>query len=559
MQLVSRLARILHPGTTPGLAVLFCLVFAVLLWQHLNSANPATFHFDGASHNAIEHTLLPGAEEIELRLPKTGYTELILLRLSASNAFVVSRASEGLDAKSSRYDASHQRCHAREDGWLDCDIPFSKGNVEQILRIAATNNEPLQINNTNVQYLKSKRVPAGDYGHWPILAALLGLLLPLIWLVHSRKVLSQWVLAGSGFTILFALLPSFALLLTAFLFAQYKAGIAMAKATQKSQWSLLSLILASVFFLFVFKYWQDDLFAVFANLGNFNLALPLGLSYFVIRLIDTQMRWYRGELIDVSFREYLTFIIFPATIPAGPIESLPSFLDNRLSRIQLDDIAWGLMRITLGLFKKIVIADFLLSGALYGLESGLIFEVAIDPQQTSAPLLLAMLFGNFLFAYIDFSAYSDIAIGLSRMLGYRIMENFTWPILAANLRDYWRCWHRSLSIWCMRNIYFPLTVSTRNPYLPLYVVMMTVGLWHSFDLSWFSWALHHGTGLLIYTWFEKKKILRNKPRVLSALRPLRIVLTIGFVSAGHSFVLLSDYNTALQVYLRFWSMFIPGI
>ena len=157
------------------------------------------------------------------------------------------------------------------------------------------------------------------------------------------------------------------------------------------------------------------------------------------------------------------------------------------------------------------------------------------------------------YSYLDFSGYSDVAIGLSRLYGYKIIENFDWPILARNLQEFWRRWHRSLSNWCFRNVYFPTALITKSPYLPLLVTMLTVGLWHAIGLSWFSWAIYHSTALIFLTRIEKIKWIN--PRIYYYIKPMSIMTTVMYVAIGHAFVLYYDYSTALSVFCEFWKKF----
>jgi len=391
---------------------------------------------------------------------------------------------------------------------------------------------------------------------------MLGLILLLVFsfLSHKRTSLSQWGVICSA--ILFLLYNDliFTLTLLFFLYGMYflRSKINNGKHTL---WKLFSFLFFSVGFLLLFKYGKEAIYSIFANPGQFNLLMPLGVSYFMIRLIDTQLRWYRGHNLDVSFREFLLFIVFPGTLIAGPIENIKDFHKNRLSVITRSDYAEGLSRIFIGIFKKVVIADSFLyqlmaSEKFYANAFGgdysysLVNSLIIDPSGSG--ILPIVIFGlsGLLFAYVDFSAYSDIAIGFSRLLGYRIRENFNFPMLAVNIREYWKRWHMSLSNWAFQNIYFPLMVKTRNSYIPIYVTMLVIGLWHAFNLSWFSWAIHHSTGMTIVSVLQKKFSLSD--RLALILWPLRVGATILFASMGFIFVYFNNYEIASTLYVKYW-------
>jgi alginate O-acetyltransferase complex protein AlgI len=313
---------------------------------------------------------------------------------------------------------------------------------------------------------------------------------------------------------------------------------------------LLAQIATAVFFLFILKYGPDIYYGIFSiPLGS--VIFPLGLSYFVIRLIDVQLRLHRGELRDVRFREYLCYQLFLPTIPAGPIETIDEFRKKRLDRIRADDIAYGLARILIGLAKKLLVADWIIAGALYDPDKGYYFAAALDPSTATATTSLVYVALTFFYAYVDFSAYSDIAIGASRLFGYRIRENFNWPLLSRNLQDFWRRWHMSLAGWCMRNLYFQMLLVTRSSYLPLLVTMIAIGLWHNFTLGWFLWGLHHACALIFLDWWTSKSRKRRNSQWRDALsRPFSTLFTVYYVSVGYAFVGAHDFPTAVTLYGR---------
>jgi alginate O-acetyltransferase complex protein AlgI len=259
-------------------------------------------------------------------------------------------------------------------------------------------------------------------------------------------------------------------------------------------------------------------------------------------------------LENLSFREYLVFVIFPATIPAGPIDTVEHFHANRLKEIRYEDISEGLARVAFGAFQKIVIADYVLANYLFSSGGGLFAAQTGFDSSLSYGLYVYPLILSFLFVYMDFSAYSNLAIGLSRILGYRIPENFNFPVLALSPREFWKRWHMSLSSWCMRNIYFPLLIQTKQFFVPSFMVMLIVGVWHSFTLSWVMWAMHHAAGIYFtgkfVDWFGGWHA-RN-PSFSKLLRPVQASFVIIFVSAGHAFAQFHDPVVAIEMYLKYW-------
>jgi alginate O-acetyltransferase complex protein AlgI len=408
-----------------------------------------------------------------------------------------------------------------------------------------------------IKYSLTTTLARFDGQDWVVVFGLLLAALVLNALVYRNQVLTQWSIVVLVLSFLAYNDVRFTLGLLGYLAVLYHSRRFV--TTARNRHLLFFLLLTSVCFLLLFKYSKDVLYEIFANPGGFDLLMPIGVSYFVIRILDTQLRWYRNDSVDVTFREYVFFIIFPGTLIAGPIEDIRSFYENRLQRIRRSDVALGLSRISLGLFKKIVVADgYLLSvmngekleGSLWQGTGGSVDTLAAVPEAAEGVEIFAFALSGLLFAYIDFSAYSDIAIGLSRLFGFQIRENFNFPVLAPNIREYWKRWHISLSDWSFRNVYFPALLKSQNSYLPLYLTMLSIGMWHAFNLSWFSWAMHHATGMMVVGLAQKHVPL--KPVVLFWLRPLRTAATVVFASLGFVFVYFSDYATALELYLRYW-------
>ncbi|MSO54684.1 MAG: MBOAT family protein [Rhodospirillales bacterium] len=434
------------------------------------------------------------------------------------------------------------------DQWLQCHVPLEKGAREDTVWLAAADPAvAARIAEISVRVVKATRATPLGTGTVTWVALALAVAIPILWVLHRRRALAEWVIVALAAGIIAALQPGFTLALFVFLAALFLVGRRMQAITDRRGGLLVSAFLATVAFLAAFKYGPLAIRDIFPDIGGLNLLLPLGISYFVVRLIDTQFRFYRAELAAVTFREYLVYMVFPPTIPAGPLDTLPGFHERRLERIGRDDIAYGLARIGIGILKKILIVDSVLGRWLYHPLHGAFWHATLDPEFVSAIDVLRFSILALLIIYLDFSAYSDIAIGLGRLMGYRVPENFNWPILARNVRDYWRGWHMSMTDWCVRNVYFPLTVSTRNALVPLYATFMVVGLWHALDLTWFVWSLHHATGLAFLAWLGSRR--RSKVAALSWLRrPLGIAATLLFVAWGHTLASLTDPWTAFTLY-----------
>jgi alginate O-acetyltransferase complex protein AlgI len=145
---------------------------------------------------------------------------------------------------------------------------------------------------------------------------------------------------------------------------------------------------------------------------------------------------------------------------------------------------------------------------------------------------------------MDFSAYSDIAIGASRLFGIRIMENFDFPILAQNIANFWQRWHMTLGRWCQSYVYMPMIGLTRNPYIAVYCTWLAIGLWHAGSLNWVFWGLYHGTGVAIFVaWgrFKRRKKWFFLDKIV-ILRYMSIPVTFLFVSGSGSFTAIYGHG-----------------
>jgi alginate O-acetyltransferase complex protein AlgI len=379
-------------------------------------------------------------------------------------------------------------------------------------------------------------------------ATIAGLLLAagtvLVWLTHASRSASQTVLIATAVAILGVSSPLFGVAVLALATFLYTVG----KRTKRRMSLLWVGVAATVVSLLGWKYAYPLVDVVFGH-GLGRLAIPIGLLFFLLRLIDAQLRWYRGEEVDVSFREYLAFVVFPATMIAGPLETLKGFREKRLARITSADVATGVGRMVLGLAKKLILGDFLLYRVLYG-EHVALYDRAILSGQASAVVL--MLTAAFLFAAIDLSAYADLAIGLGRLHGYVIHEDSNWPVLASSLRDFWRRWHMSVVEWCMSTVYVPLVIAARSPLVALFVSMTVMGVWHQATWSWLLWALHFTVGLTVANWLSRRAaglaVARRFPVTLFTR-----VLVLAFVISAHAFTQADDVRVAVRLYRSFWT------
>lgn len=303
-------------------------------------------------------------------------------------------------------------------------------------------------------------------------------------------------------------------------------------------------IVQTVLFLVVFKYrnfLSGLVWPVPAHNPLYwrNAFLPLGISFFTFEFIHYARDRYLGKTETGTVGEYMAFILFFPTMVAGPIKRYQDFLP-KIREISVDwvlDTQRGVTRILAGLAKKFAIAD-LLTAYTNHLN---VHDIALADR----PHLLLWLFAYGVKIYVDFSSYSDIAIGSARLFGIKVPENFDWPYLETNITDFWRHWHISLSTWLMDYVYIPLggsRVSLPHVYMNLLVTMFISGLWHGAGMNFIVWGVLHGLMLAVHRWYRRRP--GYVPSQVPAARLTAWVVTFVTVNLAWAFFCM-DIHTAL--------------
>jgi len=330
-------------------------------------------------------------------------------------------------------------------------------------------------------------------------------------------------------------------------------------ARRRKAWLLCSLI-GNLGLLGTFKYVPfltrmtnaaAELLGLGVALPVHELPLPVGISFYTFQTMSYVIDVYRRRMS--AARSFTTMALYVAYFPqlvAGPIEradSLMAQIERKQPRSR-DDVLGGVSRILWGLVKKVVFADWL---AVF------VNEVYARPAQMSSGELLLATYAFAFQIYLDFSAYSDIALGLGRIMGVRLMENFRWPYLARNLSEFWGRWHISLSTWLRDYLYIPLGGSRlgwRRTLVNLLIVMALGGLWHGAANTYLAWGLWIGLGLVIFHTYARLVPADRDPR-----RPLRWTDAPGILLTFHWMLIswvffrsrgLSEAATILGRWLR---------
>lgn len=302
---------------------------------------------------------------------------------------------------------------------------------------------------------------------------------------------------------------------------------------------LITGIVFNVLLLVFFKYtgfFIDNIYGILQkqNSGWFNIALPLGISFYTFHQISMLRDIYRDpQLPKVTYTRTLLYVVFFPQLVAGPIVRYKDIVYQLIERKEsIEQIALGIKRFIVGLFKKVIIANTMAG----------IADAIMDANQATLTTGAAWLgiLAYTLQIYFDFSGYSDMAIGLSRMFGIRLLENFEFPYIATSIKDFWRRWHISLSTWFRDYVYIPLggnRVSNTRVYVNLFIVFVLTGFWHGASWSFIFWGVFHGVFLIIER-LGFDRILERIPFII------RWAYTIFIVMIGWVFFRIEHFSEA---------------
>ena len=300
----------------------------------------------------------------------------------------------------------------------------------------------------------------------------------------------------------------------------------------KEDWKRKAVLILSVIvnigLLFFFKYYNfviDNLNYLFnLNISASTLTLPLGISFYTFQTLSYTIDVYRGEVeASNSFFDYSAYVAMFPQLVAGPIVR---YIDiyNQLKNRDFSDssIAYGIKRFVYGLAKKVLIANKL----------GELYKIILAKEVAGLASSMAWL-GIIAFTlqiYFDFSGYSDMAIGLGRMLGFDFLENFNFPYISRSITEFWRRWHMSLSLWFRNYVYIPLggnRVKVPRQILNLFITWFLTGFWHGADFNFIIWGLYYFT-LLVLEKFVYAKALDKAPNFIKHIYTMLLVI-IGWV------------------------------
>lgn len=356
---------------------------------------------------------------------------------------------------------------------------------------------------------------------WPF-ALFFIIVYPTYLVLKNTKLRFPWLLTASYlfyacFNPLYLFIISYSTLVDFFVVMK------MEKSPRRKMWLSVSII-NNLGLLCFFKYGgfvTDNINFLLSTLKiPFELAspgilLPVGISFYIFQSMSYTIDFYRGRIErEKSFIKYATFVSFFPKLFAGPIERAKNFLPqlHQPPRVSLLDVTDGISLFVVGFFKKVALADYF---AMY------VDKVYDAPEQFHAP---ALILATFLFSwqiYFDFSGYTDMARGIARMMGFRLMLNFNNPYLATGLGDFWSRWHISLSSWFRDYVYIPLGGNRKgkfNTYRNMFLTLLISGLWHGAAWTFVIWGAVHATGYSITRSMERSTFYKEKvPKIAKQL------------------------------------------
>ena len=383
---------------------------------------------------------------------------------------------------------------------------------------------------------------------WPFILFFL-IVYPIHLVLKKTRFGIPWLLAASYF--FYACFNPLYLILIAYsTLVDYFVVVRMSTSDRRKLWLAVS-VMNNLGLLGFFKYGGFITHNINVLLSDLNipyilpapgLLLPVGISFYVLQSMSYTIDYYRGNIEkETSLIRYATFVsLFPQLV-AGPIERAKNLLPqlHRIPKVTLQDMTDGLSLFIVGFFKKVALADYL---SLY------VDKVYDSPGQFQTP---ALVLATFMFSwqiYFDFSGYTDMARGIARMMGFRLMLNFNNPYMATGLGDFWSRWHISLSSWFRDYVYIPLGGNRRgrfNTYRNMFLTMLISGVWHGAAWTFVIWGLLHALGRFCTRELERTSIYKNRiPKIFKQL------FVFGFVTFAWIFFRAANINDAWIIITR---------
>ena len=323
----------------------------------------------------------------------------------------------------------------------------------------------------------------------------------------------------------------------------YICGLFIEKYQNKKKLILIICVIINIGLLGFYKYIDfliENINLLFnLDINKLSITLPIGISFFTFQTMSYVIDVYRKEVkVSHNFFTFTTYVsMFPQLI-AGPIvryETVEQELEKRT--INFENYQNGLIRFLEGLFKKVLIAN----------QTGYLWNLISTNITNSVLTSWLGIIAYSLQIYFDFSGYSDMAIGMGKMLGFNYLENFNYPYISTSITDFWRRWHISLSSWFKDYVYIPLggsrcskLINIRN----ILIVWMLTGIWHGASFNFIIWGLYFGVILILEKYLFKKQ-LEKLPILFKHLYSILLIIIGWLIFAFEDMSLFSNYFKSL--------------
>lgn len=331
----------------------------------------------------------------------------------------------------------------------------------------------------------------------------IGLFLPIVCAAYFlvRKDFRNYVLLFASILFYAWGEPKYVAIMLLTIIVNYFGALFIDKYRQYKKWILIGTILSDLGFLFYFKYFNFVMknvnFVLGADIPFLDVIMPIGISFYTFQAMSYVVDVYRSEVAVQKRIDKLALYIclFPQLI-AGPIVKYRDVQDQIDGRKEsFDKVVYGVKRFIIGLAKKMLIANTM------GAVADKIFALPVTEFSTLTAWVGALAYAFQIF--YDFSGYSDMAIGLGSIFGFKFLENFNYPYISKSITEFWRRWHISLSTWFKEYLYIPLggnRVAKSRMYLNLFIVFLATGIWHGAEWTFIVWGLWHGVFIIMEKW-----------------------------------------------------------
>lgn len=336
-----------------------------------------------------------------------------------------------------------------------------------------------------------------------------------------------------------------------FFFARWIAGT---ENFSVKKLHLFFAVLINIGILAYFKY-TNFILQIFSDIANkdfspLDIFLPIGISFYTFKSLNYVFDVYFDTLKPTgSFRNFLLYVSFFPNILAGPIDRAADFLPQieKEPFITREDLGKAIFLICLGLIKKVVIADYI--------SINFVDRVFDYPLRFTGVENLLAVYGYVIQIYCDFSGYSDLAIGIALMFGFKLMDNFNYPFKATSIADFWRRWHISLSKWLLDYLFRPIQMKYRNlrtfsNIIAVFVTFLICGIWHGAGWNFILWGAMHGFMMSFAMLIQKPRV-----KILTALKIyntkfhkfFQVFITFHLVALSFMVFKNRDFQTVLDM------------